>query len=230
MATTDFDFQSTRNSIIQRAFRICGGLTTGETLSAEQITQGNQALNDMVKSWQSDHIFLWSLYPTTMSLSNGTQAYSMPTDPFISAIDKAYMRISNVDTPLDVISWRQFSEISNKQNSGEPTCVAVTWDRDTGLYKANYWPKPNGTYTVFYHGICRLKDWDTATSNGDFQPHWTNALIYGLAADICDEIGVPITERNYITGKSEEYLKRAKRGDKAITDCDYVEPSPWSSC
>lgn len=224
MATTDFDFQSTRTDIISRALRICGALSTGESLSAEMEDQGIQALNDMVKSWQSDHVFLWTEYTKTLSLVASTQAYSLPTDPYIFAIDKAFFRLNSTDYPIEVISYRKFQDISLKSNEAvQPSEVAVTWDRDSGLYKAYFWPVPNDSGTVLYTGLCRLKDWDTSSSTGDFQPHWTEALTYGLASRLSDEMGLPIREREYLRGQADDALTRAKRGDKAIDDDDFVD-------
>lgn len=229
MATTDFDFQSSRNDILSRAFRICGDLPQGEVLQGDQLVQGNQILNDMVKSWQADHIFLWSIYLTSLTTVAGTEAYSLSTDPPVIAIDTAYVTQNNVDIPLEVISIRQYQELGDKTTvTGLPRKIAVEWDRATATYLAYIWPSPDAVYTVPYQGIVRLKDFDTATSTGDFQPHWTNALVYGVAADLCDDLGLPMREREYLQGKAATYKTAAKRGDKPISDLNFVKPNPWS--
>lgn len=224
MAVADFNWQSTRNDIIERAFRICGALSLGEAMSSEQSDQGVQALNDMVKSWQSKHVYLWTEYSNTLTLSASTASYALDTDPYIIAIEKAFIRVSNVDTPIEVCSYHKYLDVSQKTTEAtNPSLIATQWDRDTGLFTAYVWPVPNATGTIFYSGITRLKDWDTATSNGDFQPHWTDALTYGLAANLADEIGLPIREREYLTAKADDLLKEAKKGDKAIEENDCVE-------
>ena len=226
MATTDFDFQSSRDKIIQRAFRICGDLALGEPLTAEKIDQGNQILNDMVKSWQADHVFLWSEYTTTLTLVAGTETYSLPTDPLIFSIDKAFFRLSGVDFPLEVTSYRKFQDISNKSQSGsQPVTLATFYDRASGLNKVTFWPVPDSSAasgSVLYTGICRLKDFDSATSTGDFSPAWTNALVYGVADDLADEKGLKPSERQIISQKAAKYLALAKKGDKTIDDSDFV--------
>jgi hypothetical protein len=100
MATTDFDWSSTRNDIMQRAFRIIGVLPLGDSLSGEQQLQAVQALNDMVKAWQTRHVFLWKVQQLTLSLTTGNATYALPTDPSVIGIEKAWLRISNIDTPV----------------------------------------------------------------------------------------------------------------------------------
>lgn len=61
MALSDYDFNTTRNEIIERAYRIIGKLDPGDTLPGDMMVQAVIALNSLVKSWQSKHVFLWTL-------------------------------------------------------------------------------------------------------------------------------------------------------------------------
>lgn len=226
MATTDFDFQSSRDKILQRAFRICGNLALGEPMTAEKLDQGNQILNDMVKSWQAHHVFLWSEYTTTLTLVASTQNYALATDPLVFNIDKAFYRLNSNDTPIEVTSYRKFQDIPNKSETGsQPLVIAMYYDRSTNTNKAAVWPVPNADAaagTILYTGLCRLKDFDSATATGDFSPAWTNALVYGVADDLADELGLRPSERQIISGKAAKYFALARRGDKAIDDSDFV--------
>lgn len=226
MATTDFDFQSSRDKILQRAFRICGDLALGDPMTAEKVEQGSQILNDMVKSWQADHVFLWSEYVGSITLVSGTQTYALSTDPLVFAVDKAFYRLNSSDTPIEVTSYRKFQDITSKSETGsQPVVIAPYYDRTTGTTKVTLWPVPNTTAddgTIVYHGLTRLKDFDNATSTGDFSPAWTNALVYGVADDLADEKGLKLGDKQIISQKAAKYYALAKRGDKAIDDSDFV--------
>ena len=62
MATSgSIDFTRTRDQIINRALRICGVLSQGDTPSTEQTVESSEALNTMIKSWQAEGTTLWDV-------------------------------------------------------------------------------------------------------------------------------------------------------------------------
>lgn len=68
-----YDFTSTRDQIINRALRIIGVVPQGETATAEQVKETAESLNSMVKSWQNEHIYLWSTELVTKTLTASSQ-------------------------------------------------------------------------------------------------------------------------------------------------------------
>lgn len=55
-----YDFSLTRNQIIVRALRKVKAVKPGQQPTPEQIHDGNENLNLVVKALQNDHIFLWT--------------------------------------------------------------------------------------------------------------------------------------------------------------------------
>lgn len=219
MASTEYDFNSTRNEIIQRAFRICGALTYGESLTAEMQAQAVTALNHVVKSWQSEHIFLWSLVPTSITVSAATYAFS--SDPAIIGIEQAYWRDSaNNDQRVEIISFREYQDVPDKTDVGDPIQIAFVQYPTPSLY---IYPTPNGNKTLYLTLIRKLKDMETANGNADFPVHFINALTYALAGDLADELGLPLSERNQIQSKAAALFQKAKRGDREIEDYTMVQ-------
>jgi hypothetical protein len=219
MATTDFDFSSTRNEIIQRAFRIVGVLSLGDSLSGDQFAQGNQVLNDMVKSWQNRHLFLWRLEPLTLALTASTQSYALPTDPYVVAIDKAYLRISNTDDKVEIISFRDYVDIPTKSDAGDPLVVAINLKESPTLY---VWPVPTASRTLYYTGVCKLQDFDLAAGTGDFPVRFKNALVYGLADQLADEVGLPLSEKKMLRDRAEQFFHEAKGSDRERADRSFI--------
>jgi hypothetical protein len=216
MAVSDYDFNVTRNEIIQRALRLVGALSLGESVSADQYTQSAQALNSLVKFLQSEDIFLWTVRETTQALSNGTASYSLSSnDPAVIGIDKAYLRINNFDDPVEVISYQDYNEIRDKTADGDPTCVALNGRITPTLY---VWPVPTQSRTLFYTAVVKLKDFDTAAGNPDFPVHYIEVLVYGLASRLADELGLPISERDRFTAQFEQMFRRAQKGDRTYQD------------
>lgn len=220
MAATDYDFNSTRNEIIERALRIVGALSTGETVSAEMVEQGRISLNHLVKTWQSDNLFLWTLVPQTQALTATVASYSLPTDPAVIAIDKAYLRISNNDTPVEVISYRNYIDIPNKTDPGDPVAVTVNNAISPTMY---VYPVPATSRTLYYLAIVKLKDMDTAAGNANFPTQYLDALVYGLAANLADEYGLPISERELLVNKARQFYAVAKKSNRDRSDYEFVD-------
>jgi len=53
------DFSVNRDELISAAMRIVGILAPGDTPLAARVTTASEALNMMIKSWQSEGIGLW---------------------------------------------------------------------------------------------------------------------------------------------------------------------------
>jgi hypothetical protein len=217
MAATDYDFQSSRNEIIQRAFRIVGALPLGESLSAEQLSQGITALNDMVKSWQTKNIFLWTRRRQTISLTATTASYSVPTDPPFIAIDSAWFVNGSDLDPLEVISFRKYEDISNKTHPGEPVCVA--YDQRSTVY---VWPVPDANGTMNLFTVTTAKDWDTTTATGDFPAKWTEALVFNLAHRLSFEHTLELGEIENIRAMAATTFAEAKKADHGRGQNEFV--------
>lgn len=221
MSITEYDFNLTRNEIIQRAFRITGALKLRQSLTADQFTQGNIALNCMIKLWQADNIFLWTLREMTQAITSASASYSLASvDPTVMWIDKAWYRdSSNTDIPLEIITWRGYEGIEDKLVTGSPVKIAI----DSRIAPTMYvYPKPDANYTVYYLAVAKLKDFDSASQNPDLMTMWLNAIAYGLAFDLADEHGCPLSERQHVGGKFTSFYKAAKRGSSEKSDNTFV--------
>lgn len=220
MATTDFDFYNTRNQIIQRAFRIVGALSEGEQMSAYQIDQGVNALNALVKSWQTRHIFLWRLEVISKSVTSGSSSFTVTADPAVVGIDRAYWVDGTTDHRIQVVSFREYQDIPDKQSTGKP--LAITFDAKESPTFYLY-PELDETTTIKILAICKLKDYDGAGDTGEIPVRFHNALIYGLACDLADEYGLPLGERQFIKMKADEFFSDAKRSDRERVDSSFVK-------
>jgi len=222
MSASEYDFNQTRTEIIERAYRIIGKLSMGETLSAEMHRQAVIALNSMIKSWQDRHVFLWTIKEFTLSLTQGTRSYSVPTDPLVYALDRAYLRIDNNDSNVTIASWRQYVDIYDKEVAGDPTLVAL----DTQIAPTLYvWPIPSQARTLYYTGIVRLKDFESSSGVPDFPVHYLEAITYGLAHKLASEYGLPLAERRELERQFQAEFLEAKTGDRERAEYEFVDGS-----
>lgn len=221
MALSDYDWNQTRNEIIARAYRMIGKLSVGETLSSEMLDQGVVALNAMVKSWQNQQVFLWTLREFTQALTPGTASYSLASlDPQIYAIDKAYYQVTaNDDDPVQVISYRQYIDIPHKDDPGDPYVVAFDNQLSPTIY---VYPVPTVAKNLYYLGMVKLKDFDTANGNADFPVRWLQALTYGLARELIPEFGSDGGTARMIEGRFQEEFRIARTGEREGIEYEFV--------
>jgi hypothetical protein len=224
VAITDFDYLATRNEIIQRAFRIVGALEPGQVLSADMFAQGVDALQQLVKSWSNNHLFLWSFDQSSFSTVSTQSLYTTTEltgdDDAIIGLDKAWVVDSNDDLPLEVISYSRYQDIHDKDSSGRPQVIAFKPTPSPSFY---LWPVPDAIYTIKLLSIYPLKDFDDAAGSGDVPAKFQKALTYCLAEDLFDEYPGPMNERTFIAAKAAELFRKAKNADMPVETNDEVE-------
>jgi len=78
MATSgSVNFSLGRNGLIKGAYRLIGVASASETLSAEEISNGSEALNLMIKAWEGQGIHLWKYGEATLFLEVGKESYNI---------------------------------------------------------------------------------------------------------------------------------------------------------
>ena len=87
MTTTGIsNFSVTRDQVIASALRTLQELGAGETASAEDYTNCNQALNIMLKSWQKKGAALWLYETIALPLVSGVTTYTIgPTAGYLAS-------------------------------------------------------------------------------------------------------------------------------------------------
>jgi hypothetical protein len=227
MATTDYDFNQTRSEVIERAFRIIGVGTPGQSLSGEQTAQGVVALNVLVKQWQTRRVFLWTIKESSLAFTASTANATLGNE--VLGIDKAWYTTSNSDIPIEIISYRKYQEIVNKTSeSATPTYIAMDYSKTTpDLY---LYPTPSANITIYFLAVERLQDMDSSGGNADIPQRFLQALTYGLADVLSDEYGLPLNERQYIKNKYDEYFFDAQKSDYEWEDETHVAGAYSSKC
>lgn len=217
MAATDYDWQSSRNGLIERALRMVGALSLGEPLSADQYTQALIALNDMVKSWQTEHEFSWTFREQSVTITGGLASVAIPTDPPPILIDSAWWVNGTNWEPIEVVAFRDYESISNKAEVGEPSQLA--FDYRSTLY---VYPVPATNQTVKLFSVTRIQDFDTSTSTAGFPARWSEALVFNLAHLMSFEYPIELGEFDRIEKKAIETLAKAKKTDHGRGQRNFV--------
>ena len=145
----------------------------------------------------------------TSAAASGNKVYAYTTKATRpQKILSAFRRdVNGYDTPLAITGSQEYQNLSDKGASGEPTQIWYHPILATGsLY---VWPVDPGSNCDKIILIAQNlpDDFDAAADNPEFPIEWGNALIWGLAAEIASEYGVPEREQGRLWSTAEFKLK-----------------------
>jgi len=222
-----YNYTTTRDGIITRALRIVGAIGQGETPSATAITEAAEALNDLVKEWESDGMSLWCVRQYSFTPTAEKSVYTIGVGqvaPEINAIApnkvlQAWARETTAvsDTPILIITRHEYNMLGAKTTPGNSTQLwydppgEATSAEMTGAL--TFYPVPTTdteiNYTFFFTGVRPYADFDSASDIPDFPRYWYNAVKWGLADQLSYEYGVGLDERSRIERKADKHKEIA---------------------
>lgn len=175
------DFNLNRDELIKSSLRLLGLLDPGETPDDSEISNGAEALNVMVKAWQTDGLQLWAQKRATILLEKDKASYSLgwAGDHATSSYTKTQMRVAGVtsDTILEVASTTSMAAANQigiilDDGTTHWTTIASVTDSDTvvidtGLASAAAINKNVYFYTSKIHRPLRITEIFRRDSNSD---------------------------------------------------------------
>lgn len=216
--SNSYNFSTTRNELIAGALRILGVIGEGGTPSAEQYTTGAEALNMLLKSWESEGLPIWAIKKTTITLVDGDNTYDIGDGLTVDVskplrIYQAWLHdtTSNVDVPMVRLSQEEYNRLGNKTSSGFPVNYYYESLRTSGnLY---VFPTPDSTTasakTIIVQYQAPFADFDAANDEPDVPQEWFRALKYGLADELALEYGYPSKDRQELMLRAENHKQQA---------------------
>lgn len=231
MATSgSTDYAVNRDNSIKRALRIVGAAASGETPSADEMSEASDALNRLLKSWQSEGLFQWQRTTVSFQAVASQTSYKIGPSGDVDTtrplnVQYAYRRNnSNVDTELLRISVQEYWQLPNKSTTGTPTQYA--FDPQLGNSVFYVWPAESAANTTNFYLQCDMPfdDMDAAANNFDFPVEAQNAIDWGLAAELAPEYGQDLNFISYVTQKAEMEKQKWISGDQEAASV-YFRPA-----
>ena len=213
-----YNFNLNRDEVIKGALRILGVISQGETPDAAQIADGAEALNVLIKAYESEGMPVWAIKTQTITPVASTNPIVIGTSQTVNIpkperIYQAFYTTTatNISINMSRLSQEQYWSLSNRSQEGTPT--QYYWDdKNTfgNLYlylvpDANF--AADNTITIVYQAP--FADFDVNTDVPDFPQYWLRALKYGLADEISMEYGYPIKDRQELMLRAEKYKDEA---------------------
>ena len=210
---------------INRALRLLGVLAEGETTSASVMQDSLMALNQMIDSWQTerlavfstqDQIFTWPASEITRTL--GPSGNFIGLRPVLLD-DSTYYRDpgTNVSFGIKFINQQQYNGIAVKTVTSTYPQVIFVNNTFPDITMTVY-PRPTRDLEWHFVSVQELDNPATLATDLFFPPGYLRAFTYNLAMEIAPEFGVePSPQVQRIAMTSKRNLKRINNPDDVMS-------------
>lgn len=208
----------TGDDIINAAYRKLVVIGQGQTANAQQITDGRQALNNLVAEFRTLGMSIWArreiLVPCVIGQSDYVfgigQAINVPYPLKIYQITLEQPPTFSVQQDVNLLSFMDFGLLPI---DSQGTIVNAMYQPQINKGTLSVWPTPDAsmiagtrmrvTYqTPFEYFI-------SGVDTPDFPEEWKNALIYQLALLLSDENGISTQKQQWIERQAQSHLATA---------------------
>ena len=209
---------------INRAFRLLGVLAEGETPSSEMSQDGLMALNQMVDSWNTERLSIFSTQDQVFTWPASIISRTLgPTGDFVGnrpilLDDSTYFKAPNgVSYGIKFINQQQYNGIAVKTVTS--TYPQVMWINmsfpDIEMY---VYPRPTQNLEFHFVSVEELNNPATLSTVLHYPPGYLRAFTYNLAMEIAPEFGVePSPQVQRIAMTSKRNLKRINNPDDVMS-------------
>lgn len=207
---------SSAGDIINGSLRLLGVLAEGETPSAETSQDALTAMNQMIESWNTerlsiystqDQVFIWPA--STLSRTLGPSGDFVGNRPVLLD-DSTYFRdpATNVSYGIKFINQEQYDGIAVKTVTS--TYPQVLWiNMSFPNIEMYVYPRPTRALEWHFISVEELHTAATLATQLYFPPGYLRAFRYNLACEMAPEFGVePSPQVQRIAMTSKRNLKR----------------------
>lgn len=171
-----------------------GVVRKGESLDDDEASDGLSALNAMLSSWGSETLMALARIRESFTLTSAS-SYTIGVGKTLNtvnpiAISNAFIRIGNVDYPLEEVTDDEYDNIVIKDISGIPFVFNFTNSATEEAATIRLYPAPSAGYELH---LLSEKPFSTLTLSTDIffpQRAGERAARYNLAVEMAPEFGV----------------------------------------
>lgn len=216
---------TTAGEQINGALRLIGQLAEGETPSAATSQDSLAALNQMIDSWNTERLSVFSTQDQVFSWPPNVLSRTLgPTGDFVGnrpiLIDDATYFIdsaSGISYGIKIINQQQYDGIAVKTvTSTYPQVIWINMEYpNIDMY---VYPKPTKVLEWHFISVTELTQPATLTTTLSFPPGYLRAFRYNLACEIAAEFGVePSPQVKRIAMSAKRNLKRINNPDDVMS-------------
>jgi len=216
---------TTAGDQINAALRLIGQLAEGETPSAATSQDALAALNQMIDSWNTDRLLVYTTETQTFTWPAGEETRTIgPTGNFVGnrpvfIDDATYFSDpgTNVSYGIKLINQQQYNGIALKTVTSTYPQVMYVNNTFPDMTMTVY-PVPTIDLTFYIVSIQELAQPATLATTLSFPPGYLRCFKYNLAMEIANEFGVePLPQVQRIAMDSRRKLKRVNNPDNVMS-------------
>ena len=215
----------TANDQINGALRVLGILAEGETPSAATSQDALAALNQMIDSWNTERLSVFSTQDQVFTwLPNQIHRTLGPTGDFVGnrpilLDDSTYFKdpTNGISFGIKIINQQQYDGIAVKTVTS--TYPQVMWiNMDYPNIDMYVYPVPTKALEWHFISVTELDQPASLSTSLTFPPGYLRAFKYNLACEIANEFGVePPANVARIAMTSKRNLKRINNPDDIMS-------------
>lgn len=187
---------STGTTLITRSLRMLGVIASGGTADANQLADGLTALNGLLESWRNDKLLVYAQTDNSLTMANGDNSYTIGTSGDLNItrpvkFDDAFMRQSNVDSHVDLITQEEWDAIPDKTVSSPLVTQAFynpTMSSSQGTLQV--YPTPSAANVLHLISWVVLMSLTAVTDTVTLPPGYDRAIASNLAIEMAPEYGI----------------------------------------
>jgi len=210
----------TVDQIVQAALRLLTVKQAGEPLTADEATDGLQALNELIEQMNLQSLFQPAKKQITQAITPNDGTYTFGTGGDNSTrpleIFKAYVVDSNVSYPVRILMNEEYSEISFKEITASYP-YNIYFRKEYPLSTIEMYPIPtSGSAVLYLETRAALSTYTDGSDSVDLAPGYIKYLKYQLAVDMSPEYkdASPIVIET--ARKAKALIKRQNLKDKPV--------------
>jgi hypothetical protein len=202
-------------SIIDNAYTLLGYKSPSDTLSGQDSTYALSRLNDLIDSWNTQTLFIYTTTEVVATASGKPitigPGQTVNTARPVRLPEGSYARISGLDYPITWIDTQQYQSIVLKSTA---STIPIYGFYDGGAPTGNLYFWPYQTTATEYHILVetQLTEWPTPTTPVTLTQGYRRALTYSLA----EELAPGYCEVPAIVARNAMNARRAIRQANAV--------------
>jgi hypothetical protein len=216
---------TTAGDQINGALRLIGQLAEGETPSAATSQDALTAMNQMIDSWSTERLAVFSTQDQVFMWPPGAISRTLgPTGDFVGnrpvlLDDSTYFRdpANNISFGIKILNQQQYNGIAVKTvTSTYPQVIWINMEYpNIDMY---IYPVPTKVLEWHFISVSELTQPATLATVLSFPPGYLRAFRYCLACEIAAEFGVePSPQVSRIAMTSKRNLKRINNPDDIMS-------------